>query len=222
MMATRNFLIAVISVLIMAPSLAMADTYTEATFSGAINPGGANVKAPFSGNGFTQSDPFTGSFVFDNQLIPGGPGTFNVFYPSFPDVALIPAGDLFSIGFGTLNFTRADNLDSEIMPGIQYNNGQFNGFQFASNFGWSDGNNYRFRIDGSVISVRLLDSLSNPIGGSLINAHINVGNANLTNQTPFIPGGAVPEPQVWLMMVIGFGVVGYSLRRVRRGTPALA
>ena len=33
--------------------------------------------------------------------------------------------------------------------------------------------------------------------------------------------GAVPEPATWLMLLMGFGAVGYSMRRYRRATPLL-
>jgi hypothetical protein len=73
-----------IAALLLSASVASADVYMTANFSGSINPGGANVKAPFSGNGFAQSDPISGSFVFDSSLIPAS-GTVNVFYPAFPE-----------------------------------------------------------------------------------------------------------------------------------------
>lgn len=43
------------------------------------------------------------------------------------------------------------------------------------------------------------------------------GNAGYVGHATFTP---VPEPATWAMMLIGFGAVGYSLRRRRR--PALA
>ena len=107
-----------------APQMAQADTYTEVNFSGAINPGGANVQAPFSGNGFTQGDPFSGSFVFDNQLVPAaGSGVTNVYFSNFPDAANIPAASSFNIAFDSLHFTAANNDSSQLFSaGIQYNN----------------------------------------------------------------------------------------------------
>ena len=66
MLYFRQVLTAVAALLV-ASTIAWADTYTIASFSGAINGGSANVKPPFSGNGFTQGDSISGSFVFDNQ-----------------------------------------------------------------------------------------------------------------------------------------------------------
>ena len=90
MLYLRQVLTAVAALLV-ASTIAWADTYTIASFSGAINGGSANVKPPFSGNGFTQGDSISGSFVFDNQLVPPPASGFrNVFFSTFPDIAAIP------------------------------------------------------------------------------------------------------------------------------------
>lgn len=177
------------------PATTFADTYTQVNFSGAINGGNANVKAPFSGNGFTQSDPFSGSFVYDNNLIPGpASGFVNVPFSSFPDIVDIPSAIAFSFNLNSLHFTLADNLNNLTPAAIQYNNGQFNGFVFVTNFSFLS-NDYQFRIDGSVITVRLLAG-EFPTGNSLINAHINTGNSNLTDPAPYTPGVAVGETPI--------------------------
>ena len=138
------------------PSLAFADVYTMATFTGAINGGNANVKAPFSGNGFTQSDPFSGSFIFDNSLIPAS-GTSNVFYQNFPDIALISNATAFSFTLDGLSFNAGDNLNLLRPLGIQYKNGQFNGFVFIGDFAFQ-GHEYQLRTEGPAITVKLLDA----------------------------------------------------------------
>jgi hypothetical protein len=191
--------------LLVLPGIALADTYTSANFSGSINPGGANVKAPFSGNGFVQSDPFSGSFIFDN-LVPAS-GTVNVPFSSFPDIAVIPNASAFSLTFDSLSFNLGDDLNNELPAGIQYKNGVFNGFEFIADFLFQS-TEYQFRIDGPVITVKLLDGIPNafdlngfPIGGSLINARVNV-LAGLTNEAPFVP---VPGP------IVGAGLPGVVL-----------
>jgi len=57
---------------------------------------------------------------------------------------------------GPLTFHASDNLQSVLSggPGIQYNNGNFNGLEFVTNFAFS-GNDYQFRVDGGVLTVKL-------------------------------------------------------------------
>ena len=41
------------------------------------------------------------------------------------------------------------------------------------------------------------------------------GNGSYGARGSFVPTAAIPEPGVWAMMVLGFGVLGYSIRRRR-------
>jgi len=210
-----------IAVLLAVPGIAAADTYTKATFTGQINPGDANVQAPFSGAGFTQGDTFSGSLVFDNDLVPGaGSGVTNVFAAQFPQLSGIPNTDLFSLNLDSLSFNAGDNLSSDLIStGIQYNNGQFVGVEFITDFMFA-GNSYQFQIDGPTITVLPVDSSGNPTSfNSLINATIDGGLSNLTPYTPTTPPPSppVPEPAAWAMMLMGFAGLGAMLRRRRGG-----
>ena len=59
-------------------------------------------------------------------------------------------------------------------------------------------------------------------GGDLItNVHYSAGNPppelTILKQVRIIPGpGVVPEPSTWAMMLLGFGAIGYSVRRRRK------
>jgi hypothetical protein len=210
-----------IAALVLSASVASADVYMTANFSGSINPGNFNVKAPFSGNGFVQSDPLSGSFVFDSSLIPAS-GTVNVFYPSFPDIAAIAPATAFNLTLNGLSFDLSDNLNALTSPGIQYKNGAFNGFNFITNFSFQ-AKDYQFRINGTAITVRLIDPNSGfATGNSLINAHIDLA---LTNVAPFDPNAVtpgVPEPSTWAMMILGFAGVGFMAYRRRNGLQHVA
>ena len=193
---------------------AMAANYIQANFSGQLA-SNANVKAPFNGAGFTGGQSVTGSFVFDADLIPNTPfpGS-NLFFNNFADIADIPAADAFTINFGPYVFTLADNLDAQRLAGIQYVNGQFNGFVFLTDFLFQN-QWYRFRTEGATFNVRKLTGQNGNItGGNLITGTLNLG---LTDQTPYvIETPAVPEPATWAMMIAGFGAVGFAMRRARR------
>src|SRR5689334_8107198 len=100
----------IFSLLLFAAAPATAASFIEVNYSGAINSGSANVKAPFNtiGSGFTQSMPFSGSFYYDPAAVPAS-GVTNVFFDSSSG---IPATDAFTLDFGPLSFTLADNIDA--------------------------------------------------------------------------------------------------------------
>lgn len=204
-----------------AASPAHAVTYTKGNFSSGIFGGNANVSAPFTTNGFFQGQTFSGSFVFANELVPAAAtGFVNVLASTFPDLANIPAADLFTFNFGSLTFTAAD---ADAPFAIQYNNGAFNGFFFLNNFSFAGGN-YQLKVDGGQFQV-FQEVGGNPTGSSLMNGYVNIGNSAVTGKTAFtptaVPTSPVPEPATWLMMLFGFGMIGFAMRS-SKARPAFA
>ena len=199
---------------------AQAQPYTEANFSAGIFGGNANARDPLR-DPFFPSDVFTGSFVYDNALVPAaGSGFVNVAFNSFPDIAAIGSADAFTFNFGPYSFTLAD--DPTAM--IQYNNGAFNGFVFNTTFAF-EGQNYLFHLSGGQLTV---NAEADPFGQPYINGYVNIGNGSLTGATPYVPringgpNGAVPEPSTWAMMLLGFGGIGWQMRRQRKPMMAQA
>lgn len=149
------------------------------------------------------SDTFSGTFVYDNNLIPGaGTGFVNVALSSFPNA--VPSF--------TFNINGNSYAVDDPNAAIQYNNGHFNGFSVNDEFSFA-GSNYVLQINGGILAVRLA---TDPVGPSFINGYINIGDNNVTGQTPFVPQvGAVPEPSTWAMMILGFAGVGFLTYRRR-------
>jgi hypothetical protein len=204
--------------LIAAPTLTRADTYTQVNFSGSIAPGNANVQPPFSGNGFNQGDTFSGTFVFDNQLVPGaGSGFDNVDFSDFPAIAQIPAATAFSFNLDGLAFNLSNEFTGDAAA-IQYNNGAFNGFSFLSDFSFQS-NEYQLLISGGSFSVVQVDANGNPIplGPNYINGFINIGNSALTGAQAYIPPAPVPLPPS--LGMLGASLAGLLLIGRRRSNP---
>jgi len=128
---------------------ASADTYYTASFSGYLG-SSPNIRAPFNqpGSGFTGGMEFTGTIVFDADLIPGSPSpATNVYFKDFADIGLIPAATALTLNFGPYSFDFSDNINTLMTsgPGIQYLNGHFNGLQFITDFAFQ-GHTYQLRL----------------------------------------------------------------------------
>jgi hypothetical protein len=191
---------------------ASADTYKSADFSGQIAGGNANVQPPFT-SVLTQGESFSGSLVFDESLIPpSGSGFVNVFFSDFPDIGKIPAATALTFTLGGL---PAFDLADAVTPpfgtqeaAIQYNNGNFNGLFYISDFTF-EGAPYELSIQGGSLSIVPIIN-GNPTFSSLVNGSLNF---SLTNEQPFTPvAGVVPGPATWTELLAGFVVLGTVLR----------
>jgi hypothetical protein len=104
----RSLVIITLGVLFLLPAVTFADAYHSANFSGQLG-SSPNIKPPFTGNGFNPGGAVTGSFVYDDNLIPSsGTGFVNVFFSSFPDIAQIPSTMAFNLSIGGLTFGLGD------------------------------------------------------------------------------------------------------------------
>lgn len=199
--ANRCAMIA-LGALFLLPAVAFADTYHTATFSGQLG-SSPNVKAPFAGNGFTANGAITGSFVYDDNLIPSsGSGFVNVFFSTFPDIGLIPDPTAFNLSVGGLTFTLGDALVQfpTQEAAIQYNNGVFNGFFYVSDFTFL-GNPYELSLQGSTFTiVPIVNGF--PTFTHLVNGHLNIGDANLSDISVFTPTAA-PTPEPGTLVLLG-------------------
>ena len=197
------------------PAAAFGDVYEIANFSGGLF-SSANVSSPFAGNGFIPNSTFTGSFVYDvNQIPPSGSGFFNVFFSAFPDIAAIPNSTAFSLPVGGLNF----NLGNAVTPmfgtqeaAVQYNNGNFNGFSYISDFTFTDGKPYELSLSGGTLTIQALVG-GNPNFINLVSGYVNIGNSSLTNISPFTPVSTTPEPSSILLFVTGLLGIVFVMRQ---------
>ena len=108
------------------------------------------------------------------------------------------------------NFSEATNLSF-------YNTG--NGFQGSvlaplatySPAGW-----------GAINGQLIVKNFTSSNGSTALNNVAFAGDLLKPSLLPSGPGGAVPEPATWAMMILGFGAVGSLLRRRRSAGAALA
>lgn len=164
-------------------------------------------------------------------------GNFTVF-GVFADTNVF---NIFSVGDsafadGAIGASISKTLDGDYVGILPFtNSGVFNPFQFdlfcfsrlsnigATNSGSGSCNNLGYTW-GGIESVR--DARGNLVTDWSISSSSGFNYANAFSDfitappievdfTPFpFPGsGAVPEPQTWLMMIIGFGMIGGTLRR---------
>ena len=99
---------------------------------------------------------------------------------------------------------------------MEYNNGNFSGLVYISDFTFQ-GNPYELQIQGGSLSIV---PIVNGVPGfnSLANGFVNF---SLTNEQPYTPAvAAVPEPSTWAMMLLGFAGIGVLAYR-RKSKPVL-
>ena len=134
-------------------------------------------------------------------LTPGANGslsggfTQNVSTPTFDDtfVFSLPSDGFASASLITIAVSAATNVNftSAFLNGTALTRSPTGTFEFAtiSNFGVMAGDQF-LRVTGT--------------GG---------GNGDYSGTFVFAPAAAVPEPSVWALLILGFGLVGFAMRR---------
>lgn len=140
--------------------------------------------------------------------------------PLTPDSELSPFYDVltssavFSATFaGSASFSLDPSLFSSSL-GFPDNRFYYNGFFLGFYDGGPDSANYYgpIQVAGGPSTLVLL---SEGCGGYNSGFEDSCGSTNLTLTYNYTPFSAVPEPSTWAMMLLGFGAVGFSLRRLR-------
>lgn len=87
-------------------------------------------------------------------------------------------------------------------------NGTYGNY-FTTGSGFLDGSGTRF-FTASGLDVRFFQQSSN--GQFRVNTFGQFGSSNFVNATSSAVVAAVPEPSSWIMMILGFAVVGFGMR----------
>ncbi len=196
-----------VAVLVLLPAICVqADTYHQVSFTG-------NVSTTNGFGGLVWGPTITGSFVYDDNLIPAaGSGFVNVPFSSFPDIAIIPDATAFNMTLSpAISFTLSDALfffpTQEAF--IQYNNGVFVGFAYFAQFDYN-GSTYEFDDQGSSWSIYAAP------GGVRNLSQKKASGRNFTLGTPevYVPAQPPQVPEPSSFAIFGSGLA--TLAAIRR------
>jgi hypothetical protein len=213
-----------IAALLVAGAASAAPAYKSANFTGGLNNVTASLQARLTAAGYdaslfqcfscgTGATSVGGNLIFDSSIpvppSPPNPALENVF--SISPISGVAASDVFTFAVGPIVMHIGDTGVGG-GPAIQYNNGVFNGIFFAEDFTSPNGTQtLRFNAQGPTFSlIRLSDR------GILFSGFIDT-TAGLTNVQDFPPAAAIPEPEIYTMLMAGFGLIGFIARRRRIG-----
>lgn len=142
--------------------------------------------------------------------ITGGSGTFGANNISCGD-AVAPCSFTRALTFTTPTGFNLSSLDissvaTSAATDINFTSVLFNGTNFSTVL--SGTQEFRNLLNQSLVTGGLNTISVNGTSG---------GNASFSGNLSFASVAAVPEPGTWALMLIGFGAVGFSMRRRRSG-----
>lgn len=100
----------------------------------------------------------------------------------------------------TVEFSLANSLFTGPIPGLTYFDGQ------------------TFTAGSEPLTLRLSQSFGYAVAGGATYGSDRLGAFSVGGTA----NGAVPEPATWMMMILGFGAIGYGMRRRRKVTTKIA
>ena len=178
-----------------------ADFNTVAT-SG--SPTGVNF-AILTGSGAQGAEPATGDhgdpYLSVGTMLPSGVATF--------DFSAQAGGGIFSLG---MDYGSADEYNSFV---LHLSDGSIETYTGGQVIAAAANGNQVSPVTNGRLTFR-------PDGGLYITSIDLRSSGQALEVDNFGVIAAVPEPATWGMMLLGFGVMGVSLRRRRRSLPTLA
>lgn len=179
---------------------------------------------PFDTNGYGPGESLV--WDFDAVANPNFSYFGNALPFSVPGLAAAPAGDATRYGFASPGFDATFLINVGSLSSLSFYLGSLDTYNTISFY---DGATLRGSFTGSQLTI------PNPANGNqsagdtnrryffTFGAADNVNRVVFNSTTPAFEFdniaaaiSSVPEPSTWAMMILGFGLVGFSLRSNRR------
>jgi hypothetical protein len=177
--------LAALAIVMITPAIARADLYESADFSAAMSSVTGSLPGFWSGGPTVAAE-----FVFDATMTPGPTtGLQSVPFSTMPGLAALQPWVAFQISFGGETLNLSDFLSGT--GAVQYNNGQFDGFDLQMDF-TVQGTEYLFQENGPSFDIESLAG-GQPTGDILMSGTLDINQDSLTNIRPFCPGFFDPD-----------------------------
>lgn len=153
-----------------------------------------------SGDGTTGTDPLSAAF---SRIGLSGSGSDSFVFRIGPET---DGGDIIGLGSGSVTTSFTGARDRLVFNSVTFSNG-VSTFDVVIVPTTSNGSVSGF--SGSLNDVPIFSGLTN----SLTVNYTASRNSSFSGTLTFTPTAAIPEPSTWLMMILGFAAVGFSMRR---------